>query len=101
MLSSIMQSHCNHLFFPSSGAFKPTQRLCVFGCAPTPFAPPGALDAASIRSHGLVGNFHMIGTISEVFNIRGMGLYLYKLSVWFVEPMLLGLFGHLKKKKRC
>lgn len=41
----------------------------------------------------------MIGTISEVFNIGGMGLYLYKLSVWFVEPMLLGLFGHLKKKE--
>ena len=27
-----------------------------------------------LRNQGLVGNFHIIGTISQVFNIRGVGL---------------------------
>ena len=27
-----------------------------------------------LRNHGLVGNFHIIGTIYGVFNIRVMGL---------------------------
>ena len=40
----------------------------------------------SLRNHGLVGNFHIIGIIYDVFTIRAMGLFM---SINFIPAILI------------